>query len=438
MRQTVSGAPRLRGAIVVPADKSISHRAVILGALASGESRVANFLGAADCLSTLRCIIALGVEVELDLDSLLRVRGRGLSWLREPSDVLDCGNSGTTMRLMSGLLSGRPFRSILTGDASLRSRPMMRVVEPLNSMGAEIHAHSTGTAPLTVNGGNLHGISYASPIASAQVKSALLLAGLEAEGDTRIAEPQRSRDHTERMLSAMGAQVIIGPDNSVTITGSDSPMLEPLSMTVARDISSAAPWMVAAACHKDADLTITGVGVNETRTGIIEILGAMGARVELMSQRGEGGEPVADIRVSSSSLQATDVGSSSIPRAIDELPLVALAATQAEGRTTVRGAAELRVKESDRLAGTAAILGAMGASIEVTNDGWVIDGPTPLSGASVTAGSDHRMAFLAAIAGLVATGETMVEGAETAAISYPGFWGEIDALASGAPQSAAR
>ncbi|HEX5938997.1 MAG TPA: 3-phosphoshikimate 1-carboxyvinyltransferase, partial [Dehalococcoidia bacterium] len=377
MARTLARAHRLRGEIKVPPDKSISHRAAILGALATGESLFQNFLTGADCLSTISCLRALGVAISLNDQGELRVTGRGAEALREPRDVLDCGNSGTTMRLLSGVLAARSFRSVLTGDDSLRSRPMRRIADPLNQMGADIETTSAGTAPLTIAGGALQPIAYESPVASAQVKSAILLAGVQTDGDTTVTEPYRSRDHTERMLSAMGAGLTV---RGATVTVSHAPTLAPLAMRIPGDMSSAAAWITVAVCHPDAELLLTGVGVNPTRTGLVEILRRMGADIELLEERVQAGEPVADLRVSSSRLTAASVTARMVPSALDELPLVALAATQAAGRTVVSGAAELMVKESDRAAETAAILRQMGADIESTSDGWVIQGPTRLQG----------------------------------------------------------
>jgi 3-phosphoshikimate 1-carboxyvinyltransferase len=424
MRRVVRAAPNLRGEVQIPPDKSISHRAAILGALAAGESTFENFLASADCLATLDCLRSLGVDLRLEEDGILRVNGRGVEALGEPANVLDCGNSGTTMRLLCGLLAGRPFRSILTGDDSLRSRPMQRVAKPLATMGATVETHSRGTAPLAVHGGTLRAIDYLLPIPSAQVKSAILLAGLQATGLTTVREVSRSRDHTERMLIAMGAEVEIDAGR-VSVRGEQG-ALRPHHMRIPGDVSSAAPWLIAGACHSDAELLLTGVGVNPTRTGVIDVLRAMGAQVDVLEERNQGGEPVADLRVASSRLRGVEVSGELIPRAVDELPLIALAATQAEGRTVVRDAGDLKVKESDRLAETARILSTLGARISATADGWVIEGPSRLQGATIETLGDHRLAVLAALAGSLAGGETAVEGAECVDVSYPGFWSVLE------------
>lgn len=420
--RTVRPARRLRGTIAVPGDKSISHRAAILNAIAEGDAVVQNFLPGEDCRSTLAVLHALGADVELTGDTELRVRGRGLRGLREADGVLDCGNSGTTMRLMAGLLAGQPFLSVLTGDASLRSRPMARVAEPLRTMGATVDGrHDGALAPLAVRGGNLRGISYRSPVTSAQVKSALLLAALYAEGETTVEEPERTRDHTERMLAAMGADIA---SEGAVARLRPGRTLAPLSMRVPNDISAAAFWMVAASVHPDAELLLTGVGMNPTRTGIIEILRAMGGSLEVLEERSAGGEPVADIRVRSAELHGTEVAGALVTRAIDELPAVAVAAAYARGETSVRDAAELRVKESDRIATVAEQLRALGASVEERADGFAMNGGR-LKGGHVRAGNDHRLAMALAVAALAADDGVLIEGAEVAAVSYPGFWDDL-------------
>jgi 3-phosphoshikimate 1-carboxyvinyltransferase len=426
--RTIGGSSRLRGEIKVPPDKSISHRAAILAALATGRSSFENFLASADCLTTISCLRNLGVSLSLDDSGVLTVDGRGAESLVEPSDVLDCGNSGTTMRLLSGVLAGRPFRSVLTGDDSLRARPMRRIADPLGQMGAVVGTTSSGTAPLTISGGALRPIAYRSPVASAQVKSAVLLAGLQTEGQTSVTEPYRSRDHTERMLVAMGGDLKI---SGTTVALSGGSGLSPLTMRIPGDMSSAAPWIAAAVCHPEAEVLLTGVGMNPTRAGLLEILRSMGADIEVLEERTLAGEPVADLRVSSSRLRSTAVTPEQVPAALDELSLVALAASQASGTTRVSGAAELMVKESDRASATARILREMGADIETTADGWLINGPTRLHGAAVSAGGDHRMAFLIGIAALLAEGETTIEDPARVEVSYPRFWEDLEAISSG-------
>ena len=437
--RTVRPAPRLRGTLAVPGDKSITHRALMLGALADGESRIERFLDADDTRATLACVRALGVEVEeLGIGEpgggALLVRGRGRAALHEAGDVLDCGNSGTSIRLLTGLLAGLPGLAVLTGDASLRQRPMARIVRPLRALGADVTARAEGTLPpIVVRGGALSGgMRVETPVASAQVKSALLLAALAADGPTTVVEPAATRDHTERMLAARGARVetVAAPSGGFEVTLRPPPGdLAPDDVTVPGDISGAAFWLVAAALHPDAELTLTGVGVNPTRTGILDVLGAMGAEIELLEERESGGEPVADLHVRSSTLRGTRVDGALVPRSIDELPLVALAAAFAEGETVIADAAELRVKESDRIAETARMLSAFGVQVEERPHGLHVRGGIErLSGAHVNARGDHRLAMLAAVAGLLATGETVVDGAEAASVSYPAFWEELERL----------
>ena len=421
---------RLRGTVQVPGDKSITHRALMFNAIASGEARIDGFLDAADTRSTLEALRSLGVEIEQPAPDRLLVHGHGRGGLGEPGDVLDCGNSGTTIRLLSGLLAGFPFLSVLTGDASLRGRPMGRIVEPLRALGARIAGRAGGTLPpLVVEGGPLAGGQrVATAVASAQVKSALLLAGLAADGPTTVVEPARSRDHTERMLGAMGAGVAIeGAAVTLTPPGGD---LAAVDVRVPGDISTAAAWIVAATLHPDAELLLEGVGLNPTRSGIVEVLRAMGADIEELEARTVGGEPVADLRVRSAALRGVRIDGEVVPRAIDELPLLALAGVLAEGETVIADAAELRVKESDRVATTAAALRALGAEVEERADGLVVAGGARLRGAPLEAAGDHRLAMLGAVAGLLAEGETVVAGAGAVAVSYPDFWTDLGRLAA--------
>ena len=426
----VKPARRLRGTIAVPGDKSISHRAAMLNALSSGEATIHNFLLGEDCLSTLRVLRALGVESTLDASSpdasVLTIRGNGLSGLREAAGVLDCGNSGTTMRLMSGILAGQPFLSILTGDDSLRTRPMARIAMPLREMNARIDGRDDGRfAPLAIRGGGLRGIRYSMPVASAQVKSAILLAGLFAEGETIVEEAEASRDHTERMLAAMGAG--IGREGPVVRLTPGAP-LEPLSMRVPNDISAAAFWMVAAAIHPDAELLLTGVGINPTRTGIIDALQAMGADLAIEEERQVAGEPVADIIVRSSRLHGITVEGELLLRLIDEVPVFAVAAAFADGTTEIRDAKELRVKESDRVATVVSQLSALGVSIVEREDGMVIDGGKGIDGGAVASFGDHRLAMAFAAAGLASRGDVRIEDPEAVAVSYPKFWEDLSRL----------
>jgi 3-phosphoshikimate 1-carboxyvinyltransferase len=428
MRKTIRSPRRLWGSIEAPGDKSISHRAAILNAIAEGEATVENFQGGADCLATLRCLRALGVGWDWDGQGTLSIQGGGRFGLRESADVLNAGNSGTTMRLLAGLLAGQPFFSVLTGDASLRSRPMERVVEPLRAMGAHIQGRAGGARPpLAIEGGSLWGIRYRLPVASAQVKSALSLAALYGESETVLEEPAPSRDHTERMLRAMGVEVVGGDDLRVLPPQRE---LTPLSLRVPGDISAAAFWMVAAAAHPDAEIRLAGVGVNPSRSGIIDALAGMGASITLEEERMWGCEPVADIVVRSSSLRGTVVEGSLIPRLIDELPVLAVAACLAEGETIIREAGELRLKESDRIRTTVLELRRLGASIEEQPDGMVIQGVGYLKGGACGSHGDHRLAMTLAVAGLLARGETVVRGAEASSISYPGFWHHLEELSS--------
>lgn len=411
----------LQGRIRVPGDKSISHRALMLGALAAGETQIQGLLLGEDPRSTAACFRAMGATISELNTELVTVQGIGLGQLQEPQDVLDAGNSGTTIRLMLGLLASHPDRFFtVTGDASLRSRPMKRVIQPLQQMGAQIWHRSGGFAPLAVQGQRLKPIHYHSPIASAQVKSCILLAGLLTEGKTTVTEPALSRDHSERMLRAFGAEIEVDPETcSATVTGGAT--LKGQQVIVPGDISSAAFWLVAAAIVPGSDLVIENVGVNPTRTGVLEALAAMGAQVEQENLREVAGEPVADLHVRYSPLNACTISGDLIPRLIDEIPILAVAAATATGTTVIRDAAELRVKESDRLAVMASQLTQMGAKVTELPDGLEITGGAPLTGAEVDSYTDHRIAMSLAIAALIAKGTTTIQRAEAAAISYPTF-----------------
>ncbi|MDB9540689.1 3-phosphoshikimate 1-carboxyvinyltransferase [Anabaenopsis arnoldii] len=412
----------LHGCIRVPGDKSISHRALMLGAIAHGETQIEGLLLGEDPRSTASCFQAMGAQISELNTELVRVQGIGLGQLQEPMDVLNAGNSGTTLRLMLGLLASHPGRFFtVTGDSSLRSRPMSRVVQPLQQMGAEIWGRKGNSlAPLAIQGQALKPIHYHSPIASAQVKSCLLLAGLLTPGQTTITEPALSRDHSERMLRAFGAELTIDPDtNSVTLKG--PAQLHGQKVIVPGDISSAAFWLVAGAIVPDSELLIENVGVNPTRTGILEALALMGANIQLENQREVAGEPVADLRVRSSGLKSCTIAGDIIPRMIDEIPILAVAAVFATGTTIIRDAAELRVKESDRITVMAQQLNKMGAKVNELPDGMEITGGTPLVGTDVDSHTDHRIAMSLAIASLVSTGITTIHRAEAAAISYPNF-----------------
>jgi 3-phosphoshikimate 1-carboxyvinyltransferase len=413
----------LQGRLKVPGDKSISHRALMLGAIAEGETIIEGLLLGEDPRSTAKCFQMLGATIsELNTERVV-VEGIGLGKLSEPLDILDAGNSGTTMRLMLGILASHPGRVfIVTGDHSLRSRPMSRVVKPLQEMGAQIWGRQGNSlAPLAIQGQKLKPIHYHSPIASAQVKSCILLAGLMTEGETTVTEPALSRDHSERMLRAFGAQLSIDPDtNSVTVTGQAK--LQGQKVIVPGDISSAAFWLVAATIVPDSELVIENVGVNPTRTGILEALALMDADIVLENQREVAGEPVADLRVRyTRALKGCTIGGDIIPRLIDEVPILAVAAIFAQGTTIIKDAAELRVKESDRLAVMASQLTRMGAQVTELPDGLEITGGTPLHGADVDSYTDHRIAMSLAIAALNAKGTTSIHRAEAASISYPNF-----------------
>ena len=432
---TVKTARSLQGTITVPGDKSISHRVLLLGAIAQGLSRATGFLPAADCLSTLDCLAQMGVLVERPDETTVLIQGQGLRGLTEPAGVLDCGNSGTTMRLLAGLLAGQGFYAVLTGDASLRRRPMARIAEPLRRMGATVLGRQGGSLPpLTILGGHLQGIEYTPPVASAQVKSCLLLAALYATGPTTIHEPVPSRDHTERMLLAQGAAISLPATKpaegaAITLPPQTRP-LEPLNIAIPGDISSAAFFVVAASIVPGAWLRIQGVGTNPTRTGLLDVLADMGGSVVVENARSSGGEPLADLVIQAAPLRGVDIGGALIPRLIDELPVIAVAATQAQGITTVHEAAELRAKESDRISALVTELRKLGAQIAELPDGFVVEGPSVLHGAVVDSHSDHRLAMSLAIAGLVAQGETTILGAESIPVSFPGFAQSLEGIVS--------
>jgi 3-phosphoshikimate 1-carboxyvinyltransferase len=424
--QRVRPAKRLRGTLAVPGDKSISHRAAIFNAIADGEALVENFLTGEDCLSTLRVLRSLGSTCSLD-GTTLRVDGAGIDGLREPTGVLDCGNSGTTMRLMSGILAGQSFLSVLDGDESLRARPMARIIEPLRKMGARIDGRDGGKlAPITIRGGDIRGIRYRTPVASAQVKSAVLLAGLFARGETVVEEPAATRDHTERMLTAMGAS-IAGEGLAVSISAG---RLRALPMRVPNDFSAAAFWIVAACVHPDAELRLTGVGVNPTRTGLLDALRMMGADVAIEEERVVGGEPVADIVARSSRLEAIEAAGDLVLRAIDEIPALAVAAAFAHGTTEIRDAQELRVKESDRIATAASQLAVLGVRVEERVDGMSIEGGAGVNGGHVRSFGDHRLAMALAVAAVAGTGEVAIDDADAASVSYPAFWDDLAAVSA--------
>ncbi len=416
----------IRGEIAVPGDKSISHRSIMLGSISRGETTVRGFLRGEDNIATLNAFRAMGVAIDDDGETL-RIAGKGLRGLSEPTDVIDCGNSGTSMRLLTGLLAPQRFYSVLSGDQYLRRRPMRRVLEPLARMGACLYGREGGEkAPLAIIGRDLAGISYASPVASAQVKSALMLAGLYADGETRISEPHLSRDHSERMFRHFGADVETGPGGVVVRSGRE---LEGRDIVVPGDISSAAFFMVAALIVPGSELLIRGVGVNPTRTGIIDILTAMGGSIELLDQREVSGEPVADILVRSSRLKGIEIAGEVVTRAIDEFPVICVAAANAEGRTVVREARELRVKETDRIAAMATNLRAVGVAVTETEDGMDIDGVEQVAAGAVESFGDHRIAMSMLVAGLSAAGEIAVSDTECVATSFPTFFSILETVA---------
>jgi len=417
--RVVGPATGLRGEVSVPGDKSISHRSVILGALAKGKTHIIGFLNADDCLKTAAALQALGVKIDNLGQADMVVHGVGLRGLRDPGKPLDLGNSGTGMRLLMGVLAGQDFTTTLTGDESLHRRPMDRIAIPLGQMGIEVSGQGERcTSPVTIYGGQPRAITYHTPMASAQVKSAVLLAGLYADGTTTVIEPAPSRDHTERMLAAFGAEITVnGLQGSVV----GSPKLRGQEIVVPGDFSSAAFLLAAGLVTPDSQVTVRNVLLNRTRTGLLDILQRMGADVEVADRRQVSGEERGSITARTSQLIATEVGGDEIPRMLDEVPILALLATQAEGQTVIRDAAELRVKESDRLATTAQVLRAFGADIEEQPDGLVIAGPTRLHGATVNSYGDHRIAMTAAIAGLIAAGETIVKDTACIDTSFPGF-----------------
>ncbi len=417
--RVIAPVTQLEGEFVVPGDKSISHRSIMFASLAEGTSRISGLLRGEDCLSTLAAFKSLGIEVEDRAADELIIHGRGLM-LQEPADVIDCGNSGTTMRLMSGILAAQPFFSVLTGDRYLRNRPMGRVINPLKTMGATILGRSDcSKAPFALCGGQLKPLEYHSPIASAQVKSALLLAGMQIEGTTTVYEPHLSRDHSERMLRYFGADVV-SFDGGASITGPVK--LQGRDVTVPGDISSAAFFLVAGLIVPGSELLLKNVGINPTRSGIIDILHQMGGSIELLNEREIGGEPVADLLVKSSSLKGINIDGELIPRAIDEFPVVSVAAAFAEGVTTISDAKELRVKETDRIAAMCECLGALGADITPLEDGMRIVGGGELSGGTVQSFGDHRIAMSMAIAALRAGSAVEILDTQCTETSFPGFW----------------
>lgn len=420
----------LHGELAVPGDKSISHRSIMLGALAKGTTRVENFLQGADCISTIDCFRAMGISIENHADqNQVLIHGRGLHGLTAPGSVLDCGNSGTTTRLISGILAAQPFASELTGDASIRKRPMGRIITPLTAMGADISSiNGNGCAPLRIRGQRLTGIHYQSPVASAQVKSSVLLAGLYADGTTTVTEPYLSRNHTERMLEGFGAKM--------TCDGTSASLTPPKELfaqefAVPGDISSAAYFITAAALIPGSELLIRNVGVNPTRDGILRVYRDMGADISLLNERTVSGEPVADLLIRGSLLHGTAIGGSVIPALIDELPIIAVATCFAEGETVISDATELKVKESNRIAVMTEGLSAMGADVTETEDGMIIRGGRPLKAAVIDSCLDHRIAMSFTIAGLLCGEMPDIRGGDCVRISYPSFYKDLQKIVSG-------
>lgn len=418
-------AKSIHGEITIPGDKSISHRAIMLGSIADGITEITNFLQGADCLSTIACFQQMGVSIENSADKVV-IKGSGLHGLTAPKNILDVGNSGTTTRLMSGILAAQNFSCSLTGDASIQKRPMGRIITPLSQMGASITSiKGNGCAPLEIIGKPLHAIHYDSPVASAQVKSAILLAGLYAEGTTSVTEPSLSRNHSELMLSAFGANVT---SEGTTATITTAERLHGQSVIVPGDISSAAYFIVAGLIFPNSEVLIKNVGINPTRDGILRVCKAMGATISYENERTVSGEPVADLLVRSSSLTGTTIGGDIIPTLIDEIPAIAVLACFAEGTTIIKDAQELKVKESNRIDEMVNNLAKMGADITATEDGMIIHGGKPLHGATINSKLDHRLAMSFAIAGLMADGETDIQGAEVVETSFPTFYKDLDRL----------
>lgn len=422
----------LKGIVTIPGDKSISHRAVMFGALAKGTTEVTNFLQGADCLSTIHCFKQLGIDIQNDTstDSVL-IYGKGLHGLTKPSQLLDVGNSGTTMRLISGILSGQTFDSTLNGDSSIQKRPMGRIITPLTMMGADIQSlGDKGCAPLAINSkgqrtSKLKGIHYLSPVASAQIKSCVLLAGMYAEGETSVTEPSLSRNHTELMLTQFGA-TIISQENSATIL--PEPKLVGQKINVPGDISSAAYFIAAALIVPNSELVIKNVGINPTRDGILRVCRQMGGNITLENVIDQGGEPVADLVVKTSELKGIEIGGDIIPTLIDEIPIIAILACAAKGQTVIKDAAELKVKESNRIDVMVKNLLEMGADVTATEDGMIINGGKPLQGTTIESKADHRIAMSFAIASLIAEGEMQIQEAECVNISYPNFYSDLNNL----------
>lgn len=424
--QLQTGMKSLKGEIIIPGDKSISHRSVMFGAISRGKTTISNFLPGEDCLSTIACFRTLGVDINMDDPDKVVINGKGFEGLKEPEEILDVGNSGTTIRLMMGILSGRPFFSVIKGDASIGKRPMTRVTKPLSQMGAIIDGREKGEfTPLAIRGGNLKGIEYTLPVASAQVKSSILFAGLQAEGVTTIYEPSKTRDHTERMIRQFGGEVT---SDGLVVSVKGGQNLHGTDVYVPGDISSAAFFLVAGAVLPDSELILKNVGLNPTRTGIIDVMKEMGADMEIINQRGDEFEPIGDIIIRTSSLKSTEIEGDMIPRLIDEIPVIALLATQAEGTTVIRDAEELKVKETNRIDTVVNELRKLGANIEATDDGMIIRGQTSLTGGTVSSHGDHRIGMMLAIAALLAKEPVYLENPDAISISYPEFFTHLQSV----------
>lgn len=425
VKKLMTKSHSLKGEIKVPGDKSISHRAVMFGSISNGTTSVTNFLPGEDCLSTISCFRNLGVEINQD-GSQVTVHGKGLSGLEKSDKTLYVGNSGTTIRLMMGILSGLPFETRLEGDDSIAKRPMTRVTVPLSKMGANITGRNNGEfTPLNIIGQNLTGITYELPVASAQVKSAILLAGLQAEGTTTVIEPVKTRDHTERMIRQFGGNVEQMGDKVIVCGGQE---LTGTHIDVPGDISSAAFFLAAGAIIPGSEILLKNVGLNPTRTGIIDVLKDMGAKLSIEEYDQNSAEPAGDIRIKFSQLKGTTVAGELIPRLIDEIPVIALLASQAEGRTVIKDAAELKVKETNRIDSVVDELTKLGAKIEATEDGMIIEGKTALTGGSVSTYGDHRIGMMLSVAALISSGEVRLTGSEAVAVSYPGFYEDLYSL----------
>lgn len=432
MQFKVSNANKLEGVISLPGDKSITQRAMLLNSIAIGNSTISNHNTGSDALSMFNCLQHLGVNLKKEIDpdtnqELIYIIGNGLNSLTKPKVALDAENSGTTMRLLAGLLSGQPFASVIDGDSSLRNRPMKRIIEPLSKMGAQIYGSKNNTVPpISIDGGNLKGIKYSPEVASAQVKSCLLIAGLFAQGETELYNLKPSRDHTERMLKFMGANIEINAAN-ISINSST---LQAKDILIPGDISAAAFWLVAGICHKNANILIKNVGINPSRSKIIDVLQSMGANIKIINLQEEMIEPIADIQVKSSQLKGVTIQGKVIPEIIDEIPILALAGSCASGKTIIKDAKELKYKESDRITSTVDTLRTLGSDISATEDGMIINGSNQLYGNECDSLNDHRIAMLAAISGLIGKGVTTINNFESVDVSYPKFRDTLDILIS--------